>query len=159
MADFIFELADKLGIQWSIPIIVLFWILSQFDFIKKFLGDRRRVHYDERKLLSEDMQRLINDLQGDADRQRQWRINETDRLDKVVDDLRQQIRTALETIASEQRGNARLRHALNNVLQAYSAMRDKMHASGLPVPRFAELRDLMELGYSKDDYPWLYGDD
>ena len=151
-------LAGRFGWGWVLSIGVLVGFVYQLDFFKRIFSDRSKNRNVEREQNWDDAQDLIRNLREEVDRLRLLHIADTkqiaDGLNNLVE-LRRQLGTALDTIASEQRGNSRLRHALNNLLQAYGGMRDLYRKAGLDPPPFNELKGLLELGYDKSDL-WMF---
>lgn len=145
------QLAEHFGWGWVVAGGVTYLVVSRLDSVKRLIVGRRRTQNIEREQNWDDAQDIIRNLQEEADRLRRWRDEDARAHERVVENLRQQLTTALETISSEQRGNSRLRHALNNVLFAYSAMREIYRKHGLQPPPFKEMGSLLELGYSTDD--------
>lgn len=142
---------------------VLLWIvIFKSDVVKRLLVDRAKVRVDEREQTWDEAQDLIRSLREELDRLRFMRTEDAKVLAaSVMDvaDLRVQLRTALQTIASEQRGNAGMRHAVRNLLQAYGGMRDLYRKAGLQPPPFREMKSLLDVGLDPNSELWMFEED
>lgn len=160
------EAVQKFG--WTIVlvgfgVILVFW---RFDSFRAVFSGINRHHINERKENWEDSQDIIKNLQDELARVRKWRADDNDDFDRQktmlqaqITDLRgqvtelradntvlrEQVAAMIRTVESSERGNSRLRHALNNVCSADAYVRRRARAAGLTdVPPFPS-DALMEL--------------
>lgn len=138
------DLVAYFGWGWALILVAAFLVLSRLDIIRRLFVERQKTENEEREQLSEDVQRLIENLRGDADRQRQWRIDESTRYESRIASLEERNSKLVEIIASSERGNSRLRHTVNNLCQWASSVRTRALRAGVPVTPF-NLSDMMEL--------------
>lgn len=142
--------------------LLLWFSIFKSDVLKRLFVDRAKIRVNEREQTWDEAQDLIRSLREELDRLRFMRTEDAKVLAaSVVDvaDLRVQLRTALQTIASEQRGNAGMRHAVRNLLQAYGGMRDLYRKAGLTPPPFREMKSLLDVGLDPKSELWMFEED
>jgi hypothetical protein len=132
----VLEFVKQFG--WGIfaLLFVLYQFVAHWDVFKNLFAERDRRKNEEREQLSEDTQRFIDNIERDAVKQREWRIADVERYERIITQLRDDCSKKDEVIISIERGNARLRHALNNALTAFAGLQYRAKKAGLPVEPF-----------------------
>lgn len=138
----ILEFVKQFGWGVFVLLFVIYQIIGHRDLVQKFFREKDKIKYDEREQLSEDTQKLIDNLQSDADRQRRWRIEEGERSDRLIASLRVDLSSQQRTIEMIEAGNSRLRHTLNDLAQYSAAVIFKARRSGIEISDF-RLEELM----------------
>lgn len=138
----ILEFVKQFGWGVFALLFVVYQIIGHWDTVQNFFREKDKIKHDEREQLSEDTQKLIDNLQGDADRQRRWRIEEGERSDRLVASLRADLSSQQRTIEMIEAGNSRLRHTLNNLAQYTSGVVYKARKAGIEISDF-RLDELM----------------
>lgn len=132
------------GLPVTLLVIGIFFVLVRLDVVKRLFVGRQQAENDEREQLSEDTQRLIDNLRGDADRQRQWRIDEGQRYETQLATMRARYDAVVDSLTSSERGNSRLRHELRDVLTWAAEVRHRARLLGSPLPEFP-LKNLTQI--------------
>lgn len=155
MEQLVDVLRPYLGDGWLLAVAAIIVAVVNSGVIPKWLGDRRDEHARERTEAAEDRRGLIENYETEATNQRRWRAEDTERFDRQIAAYEQRLAQKDDTIAklaaaveSSERGNARLRHALNNVFQYIAAVRDLAISRGEPPVRYEGWRTM--LGLSPD---------
>lgn len=130
------EFVRTFGWAVTLSLAAAYLVLRRLDVVKRLFVGRLHEQNEEREQLSEDTQRLIENLQGDAERQRRWRIEEAARYEEIVSALRADVSRLIRTVESSEAGNSRLRHALNDALTWGAAIRVKALRASVPVEAF-----------------------
>lgn len=133
----VLEFVKQFG--WGIfaLLFVVYQLIGHWDIVRNFFRESDKTKNDEREQLSEDTQQLIINLTGDADKQRKWRIEESERYERFIVTLREEMSRKDRIIESIEKGNARLRHALNNALTCYAGLSRRAKQAGVAVEAFS----------------------
>lgn len=143
-------LADLLK-QLPIPAVIIFLALIFLTDKNGIIQRIHRVRSDDRTRLSEDQRQLLDRVTADAERERNWRIDDADKYRKQLAEKDETIRLLTETAYLSERGNSRLRHGLNNMLLYVSALRGQiLRASLTPYP-FSGWHDLLNISKDLDE--------
>jgi hypothetical protein len=163
-------LIDKIAalVPWQALLIAgfLLLVLDRTGFFQRLLrrGEQRRV--TERERLSEDTQTLIDSMRAQAEQEHGWRTTDATYYLSQIAALRTElmmrdtaiaqrdatIATLAETGRLSERGNARLRHALNNAFQYISSLRVLMIRAGTRPAPFNGWQDLLGLTPDLDQH-------
>ncbi len=133
----VLEFVKQFGWGVFTLLFVAYQLIGHWDIVRNFFRESDKTKNDEREQLSEDTQRLIENLTGDSDRQRKWRIEESSRYERTIVNLRGELIRKDRIIESIEKGNSRLRHALNNALTCYANLTRKAELAGIVVPPFS----------------------
>lgn len=134
------ELVGQFGWGWVLIGGAGFLILSRFNILQRIFAERHKTHTDEREQLSEDIQQFIETLQKDNAQQRALVID----YGRRIEELQERVNKLVDAITLSERGNSRLRHALNNVLMWAAGLRRRLRRDGIEIPPFP-LDDLLAL--------------
>lgn len=153
--DWLEALRSVFGDGWLLLIAMTIYLVVNSGIIPKWLGDRRDEHARERADAAEERRDLIKGYETEAKNVRQWRAEDAEWYERRITNLEARNARQEEVIAklaaaveSSERGNARLRHALNNVFQYISGMRDLAIAKGETPLQYNGWRTM--LGISND---------
>lgn len=124
--------------------LLIFWRLDQLKNLFSGRHVEREQNWDEAQDIMERQSKEIERLTQDVERQRTWRAQEAADYEKLIAKQRTEISILIQTVASSEKGNSRLRHALNNVCTIDGALRRTVRNAGVTVKPFP-LDTLMEL--------------
>lgn len=148
--EFLEELLRRLSWEWLLGVAVLLLALDKTGFVQSFIRKREEVKVSDREQLSEDQRDLITRLEAEAERERKWRLSSDEFYMKQIETLRKTIaerddtiRKAVATSSSSERGNARLRHAVNNLLQDIYNIQLIVRSKGIDPLPYTNWRDLL----------------
>lgn len=110
------ELAKHIGDGWLLAIVAIIFAVVNSGLIPKWLGDRQDEHARERADVAEDRRTLIANYEMEATNQRRWRKEDAERYEKEIARLAHLVDKMSEAALLSERGNARLRHAVNNLM-------------------------------------------
>lgn len=164
--ELILELLKHLSLQWILAASVIFLIFDRTGFVQAWFKNRIEAQTSERELLSEDQRDLLDRLHKQIDAEREWRINDTEYYRGQIDELRTLLREREKIIAMRdetihrladaatlsERGNARLRHSLNNVFQYVSLLITLCRKNDVEFPAFDAWHDLLGISSDLDMY-------
>lgn len=108
MAEVIGELAKHLGNGWLLATVAVIVAIANSGLVPWLFGERHRA--------AEERDRLIEHYAKEADNQRRWRVEDAERHAREQARKDAIIERMSEAALLSERGNARLRHALNNVM-------------------------------------------
>jgi uncharacterized coiled-coil protein SlyX len=157
--DWLGPLKSAFGDGWLFFAAVAIYLVANSGVIPKWLGDRRDEHARERSDAAEDRRSLILNYEREATNQRGWRAEDAERFERHIKALEESRARQEEVIAklatavsSSERGNARLRHALNNILHVVINANDLAARRGERPPFATDgLRDLFGLSNDLDE--------
>jgi hypothetical protein len=129
------SLVDKFGWIWALVFGAIFLLLSRLNVLQRIFVGRQEAENIKHEQLSEDTQRLIDNLQRDADKQRQWRIESDERNERIIVNLRDDVSKLIESVRLSEKGNSKLRHMIDNILVWGADVRIKA-ALALPITPF-----------------------
>lgn len=139
--------------------LLILWALDKTGFIPRYFGGRREERTSEREQLSEDTKTLIDTLTSQLEQQREWRDDDNKYYLEQIRYLRNDLTTKdkiisnlSEAAVNSERGNARLRHALNNVFQYVGALRRRMIRSNVPLEPYTGWESLLGISDDLDKY-------
>jgi hypothetical protein len=143
---------EHLGLGWFLIVSGLFLFLYRIGAVKALVTGRWEERRVEREHLSEETQRLIDNLRLEADRQREDRAEDCRRYEDTIIALREDVSRLIRSIEKSEAGNARLRHSLNSVLQHIVIHNRQLRANGQEVDPFPVDTLLSELDDSFGQY-------
>lgn len=157
--DWVGALKGVLGDGWLFFAAVVIYLIANSGLVPKWLGERRGAHARERAAVNEDRRALIDNYEDEADNQRRWRAEDAERFEREraaydarlaqKDDI---IAKLAATTESSERGNSRLRHALNNILHVIVNANDMAIRRGEKPPFVTDgLRNLFGLSDDLDE--------
>lgn len=126
MWDLINALGERISPWGIVGCLLVIVTLGQTGFIPWFFGERYKTRLADASREDARVRELIEDLRTEADRQREWRVEDTTQLQAEIAQLRVTIHEKDELIASQIRGDARMRHAISNLMSYVQALRTKM---------------------------------
>ncbi len=141
------DFVQRFGWGWAgvagIAIVVLWPGGLLKNLVSGHFTAKNQEHH-EREQNWDDVQDIIKNLQDELVRVRRWRAEDAAEYERRIAEHRSQISTLIETVASSERGNSRLRHALSNVCTIDGGLRVKARRLGIDVEPFP-LSTLLEL--------------
>lgn len=126
--------SEKLSSPWLWGIFFLLWAGDKSGVIKWVFG---------RSGLRQ--QQFLDDVMTESERQRKARWDDGTNFEARILALETRLRQKDELLATEIRGSARLRHALNTLMQYVYGLRYMMQRAGLPVLPFDKWDEFMAL--------------
>ncbi len=123
-------LAKHLGDGWLFAVAAVIFAVVNSGLIPKWLSDR----HDARTSDSADRRALIDHYEEEATNQRRWRTEDAERYEREINRLQSLIDKMSEAALLSERGNARLRHALNNIMHVLVGQYDIAMHRGEPAP-------------------------
>jgi len=133
--DWLVAVRTALGDGWLFAVAALFYLIVQSGIIPKWMGGRYDEHARERAEAAEDRRVLIENYHKEAEDQRNWRAEDTEFYERKIARLEQLVENMSEAALLSERGNARLRHLVNNLFQHIAAMRAMERRAGrTPLP-------------------------
>lgn len=142
--EVVWSFVEHFGWSLTLPALGVLAFLWRIDLLKWIVSTRGSNRLTEREQNWDDAQDIIKLLREELARVRTAREEEAAELTQRLAEKDDQIRSLIKSIESSERGNSRLRHALNNVCQIDAGIRTRARAAGLDVPPFP-LGTLMEL--------------
>lgn len=164
--ELVLELLKHLSLQWILVATVIFLVFDKTGFIQAWFKRQADAQTSERELLSEDQRDLLDRLQHQIEAERGWRVADGEYYQRQIVELRTQIQERDKTIATRddtirsladaatlsERGNARLRHSLNNVFQYVGLLIMLCRKGNVEFPPFDGWHDLLGISADLDMY-------
>lgn len=122
MESLIDALAKHLGNGWLLAVFVGIVYIANSGFVQWLFGERRRA--------TQERDQLIEHYAKESENVRRWREQDAARYEARIADLDRRIENLIEASLLSERGNARLRHALNNVMHILVGMYDLSTSRG-----------------------------
>ncbi len=131
--------------------VILLLVLDKTGAIQRFFRARHESRVNERTLLSQDQQQLVQDLQMELDAIRRRSATDIEFYLREIAQLRVILEERGQTIVTLVRGESRSRHAFVNMISAYAALRDFCWRNNLRPQPFDGWSDLMGLDPDLDE--------
>jgi hypothetical protein len=119
---------------WVLVGVVIAFFIDRTGILKHWAAEHSARRTVESEMLLKERTQLFEELRKDVERLREENARVEERNNRLV-----------ETVASQERGNSRLRHMIFNDHQYIDALRSKFKQVGLPPPPYERWRDAMKL--------------
>lgn len=156
--EWLIRLLGELNAQWVTGAALLALLFERTGIIQSIYRHRTDRRRDEREQLSEDQQHFVDDLRNQVESERRMRVEdgryylaERDRIRGELAQRDDTIARLARAIEGSERGNARLRHGLNNAFTYIAALREDYRRHGLPVRPYDGWRDMLGISADLDD--------
>lgn len=144
MESLIGALAKHLGDGWLLAVVAIIFAVANSGLVPWLFGERRRA--------AEERDRLIEHYAKEADNARRWRAEDGQRYEARIAALDERIEKLIEASVLSERGNSRLRHALNNVMQIVVGQCDlAMRRGERPLIQIDGLRNMFGISDDLDE--------
>lgn len=164
--ELVVELLQHLSLQWILTATIIFLVFDKTGFIQVWFKRRSEGQTFEREQLSEDQRDLLDRLQEQIAAEREWRINDSKYYRQQIEELRSEvnardklltqrentIRSLADAATLSERGNARLRHGLNNIFQYVAALITICKKNNLEVMPYEGWHDLLGISADLDQH-------
>lgn len=144
-------LVKHLGDGWLLAVAIAIVAIANSGLVPKLLGERAAARERERERIAEDHRLLIEHYEAEASNQRKWRAEDAERYERKIATLEDQIGKLIEAAVLSERGNARLRHGLNNAFGYIDRLRQLYRRHGEPPPPYNGWRDMLGISADLDD--------
>lgn len=145
-----YELLADFAKQLPIPAVIIFLAIILLTDKNGIIQRVHRARIDDRAQLSDDQRHLLDRLVADAERERNWRIDDAEKYRKQLADRDETIRLLTETVYSSERGNSRLRHGFSNLLLYVAQIRGQVTRAGIIPYQFSGWSDLLNISDDLD---------
>ena len=159
MEGLIAELAKHINSGAILSIVAIILVIANSGIVQHWLGGRRSEREAERAREIETQQELIENYKTETESQRRWRDEDSQRYSAQIATLEKRLENAItandkmtEAVVLSERGNARLRHALNQMIQIIVTHNDiALRRGEQPVISILSLRGFFGLSDDLDD--------